>query len=434
MNFCRELLALFIFCLMLFNMGSSAVIPAERDESTSFLTRHRREQAWERVVEDLEMADADLEDRFDKFLFQCYYRDQPVRPKSERSGVLRPRLHGACEEDAFAHDIIPKQGRQHHHHGRQPRHADREARDEEVETTTPEGFEPTHDEVRDGLYTLFKNVKYASSRAYPKSFPADTELALPTFSADELEERVKMKVGIIPAIYGELVERVDLYNTKSVWAVSPFGRFYLKSNSFRNFLLRWERNDDNARYYISRDDMARIQDEAETGTSFHELSSASQQRFAKLVFVRNTLETYVMMRDVMEPLGLVSSERRTAEDFLQAMYGYLTAVHRSNGTLAVEYAVGVNVFASEILSFAYAGCHTFDVVTTYNGTEVALDDYIDRYTHRYVESMIVLFNAWIKSVKNYLDPAVLSNEVDEFYSFVKRNENYDDGCQGRARN
>ncbi|KAI4292727.1 hypothetical protein PAPHI01_2001 [Pancytospora philotis] len=396
--------------------GSSAIVPAEQREAASFLTRRIRELPVE----------AEEQNSFDNFLFQCYYRNQPMRSESEMPSGPRSKLHGVCDRDALTRDITPTRGRRHHHYGRHTRHADRER----SEAAAPENFESNYDEIRDGLYSVLTEARYAPSRTYAKPDSAVAEPARPTFSAAALEGLVRRGNGLISNIYGKLVDRepADFNDEGPARKVTRFGRFYLSSERFEYFLSTWEKNDDNARFHISQADVDRIRDEVVNGRPFSRLSSFNKQLFGKLLFVRNTLETYAMMREVMKPLGLESSGHRTAKEFLQAMYGYLMAVHKSNGKLAVVYSVGLHVFSSELLSFAYAGCHSSKITTVVDGREIALEEHIEGKTQLYIESMIILFKAWLKSTRTYIDPAVLSEVTDKFYSYVRPSNIRDEGC------
>ncbi|KAI4292730.1 hypothetical protein PAPHI01_2004 [Pancytospora philotis] len=424
-----HVLVVFLMLFLAFlGVGKSAIIPAKEGERASSLAGSG-EQPAEPILE-LALTETEIEDKFDKYLYQCYYRDQPVRSKRERAKGSRPRLYGVCDKDAITRDIIPKKGRRHHHYGGRPRHSDKEAG-----TPAPADVESNYDETRDGIYSVLTKVRYAPSRKYTKAGSAFAELVHPTFSATELERVIRDEADLISVLHHKLVEHELVYYSDEdpIQDLTIFGHFYLKSKSFKHFLSTWEKNDGNARYHITQADVDRIRDEVQGGMRFRWLSSTDKELFGKLVFVRNVLETYATIREVMEPLGLEAGDHRTAEDFLQAMHGYLMAVHESNGKLAVATSVRLSVFASQLLSFAYAGCQPSKVTTTVDGKEVALDDIVDEKAHHYIEGMIVLFKAWFKSYKDYLDPAVLSAETSALYSYDKPSDNYDNGCQELAQ-
>ncbi|KAI4292729.1 hypothetical protein PAPHI01_2003 [Pancytospora philotis] len=415
--------------LAFFGMGNPAVIPVGEGKGRSFLTRRRRELPQEPSLK-LQLTEAAEEDKFDKFLYQCYYSDQPVRSERRRASGPRPRLNGVCDEEALTRDIIPRVRRAHH------TDADPEAQTENVEATAFEAIESNYDENLDGRRSNSTNPSNSPPSTFAKADSAVTEPTQHALSAPAFESLARGRHGLISSMYGEMVERepiefdnAQLDNAQLMWGLTRFGRFYLKSRSFERFLSGWKRNDSNAAYHITQDDVNNVREEVENGMRFIWLSNSKRQQFIKLVFVRNTLETYAMMREIAEPLGLEPSERRTAEDFLQAMYGYLTAVHESDGMLTTKYSVELSVFASEILSLVYAGCHSSIITTMVDGKEVALGDHIEGKTQLYIESMIILFRAWFKSSKDYIDPAVLSEMTNRFYSYVRPSGSYNDGCE-----
>ncbi|KAI4292731.1 hypothetical protein PAPHI01_2005 [Pancytospora philotis] len=426
------LLAVFLALFVaFFSAVSPAIIPTEEGESASFLTHRCEELTTTAIPEAQEQAKAAKEDRFGKFLYQCYYRGQPVRPKSGRTNGARSSLYGVCDKEALTRDIIPKRGRRHHHYGRRSRHADKEG----LEATTPENNESNYDEIRDGIYSVLTKARYAPPRTYAKADSASAEAMHPTFSAAELASVVHGDNDLVSLMYDRLVEHepMDFAAIQPILNTTYFGRFYLKSRSFEHFLSTWKKTDDNARYHITQADVDEVRKEVRNGMRFRWISNAQKQLFGKLLFVRNTLEAYAMIREVMEPLGLETREHRTAEDFLQAVYGYLMAVHKSDGSLVVESSVGLSVFASQLLSLAYARCGPSKLYSVVDGKEVALDDFLDKEAHLYVEGMIVLFKAWFKADKDYLDPAVLAEVTDDVYSYVKPSGDYEDGCQELAR-
>ncbi|KAI4292732.1 hypothetical protein PAPHI01_2006 [Pancytospora philotis] len=304
-----------------------------------------------------------------------------------------------------------------------------------TDATTPETFQSNYNEEHDSLYTVLKEVRYAPARTYGRADSAATKHVRPTFSTPDLEKIAWGDGDFISVLYRQLWNVIftdDSYEDE-MWNLTRFGRFYFINTNFEGFLARWEKNRSNSRYHFTLDEAIGLRHKVEGGTSFHRLSAHEKQLFAKLVFVRNTLEAYSMLRDVVEPLGLTPSEPRTDEDFLQAVYGYLTAVHKSNGKLAVGSSVRLAVLASELLSLAYAECHSFARRSDRVIDKVfAPEDHMDEIVHLYIEGMIVIFKAWFGSTKTYIDPAVLSNVTDEFYSFIRPIGNYYNGCQQRV--
>ncbi|KAI4292734.1 hypothetical protein PAPHI01_2008 [Pancytospora philotis] len=434
MNMRYELILLITFFLAFFNFKGAALAHAGQGDSPSHLGKEQLPEPFSKASE---QADVAQQNRFDGALHQCYYRDQPVLPKSKR--VIGPlsRLHRLCNSEAFMRDIVPKNERRPHR-GRRLRHAseDREAQDERVESAASELIDSDYSEARDGLYTVLTKTKGKPACNYATADSAVPQTACPTFPIADLSSMSLGPADIVSILYDGMRNRrlADLSNNNPDRTLSYAGRYFLKSRGFERFLAGWKRNDGNARYHVSQDDVKRIRDKVIIGTPFYELSTTDKQLFGKLAFVRNMLEIYGTIRTVMKPLGLASNQRRTAKEFLQAMYGYVMAVHKSDGKLALESSVTMSFISADLFNFAYAGCYPLNVTSVSNHGDDGIKRFLDKRRHLYVEGMIILFKAWCESAKNYIDPAVLSTVTDTFYSFIKPSENYDDGCQQRVRN
>ncbi|KAI4292735.1 hypothetical protein PAPHI01_2009 [Pancytospora philotis] len=436
MDIVRELIALLTLCLALFNLNGIAVAQAGQGDSLSFLTRNTREQPPVLSPKALEQAEAAEQEMFDEALYTCYYRDQPVLPKSKRAKEHQSIMHKLCSGRAFKHDIIPKKERSPLR-GERPHHADeeREARDKKTEAAPFKIISLDYSEARDGLYTILTKFKGKPACTYAEADSAAAETPCPTFSSAELVSMTTDFADIISVAY----DKMQNYMPANPHSVEPdrmlsyFGHYYLKSKGFERFLEGWEKNSKNARYYIWQGDVDRIRDEIDAIRPFHELSDYNKQLFAKLFFVRNMLEVYSTIRLVMRPLGLVADEHRTAEDFLQAMYEYLVAVHKSDGELAVEYAVTSGLLRAELFNFGYADCYPPNITGMSAQDEAELKLYLDGERYSYIEGMVILFQAWSKSARAHLDPAVLSDVTNRFYSFIKPSDDYNDGCKELAR-
>ncbi|KAI4293253.1 hypothetical protein PAPHI01_2527, partial [Pancytospora philotis] len=255
------------------------------------------------------------------------------------------RLRGLCNREAFVRDIFPKRARKQHGGKHLLQGAeDREALGELVEIPASE-----YSEARDGLYTVLTETKVNPVREHVDASSAVAETAYSTFNSSE---PVNMTLG---NTFTLALKYNKLRNSKPASPdcadpdemLSYFGHYYLNSKGFKRFLEWWERSTSNSRYYISQDDVDRIREEVCMGTRFQELSIHSKQLFGRLFFVRNALEIYGTIRFVMRPLGLASNVYRTAEDFLQALYRYLMAVHESNGRLGFESPVTSSLVAAE---------------------------------------------------------------------------------------
>ncbi|KAI4292725.1 hypothetical protein PAPHI01_1999 [Pancytospora philotis] len=384
-------------------------------------------------VAELAMAE-DRERKIDGMLFWCYYPGQPVVPKSERVNGSRPILHGLCESDIFIRDAAERTRR--HHRGRRLRSADQD-REEHNEKAASNPSEANDSEGDNRLYSVLNKAQFTLPSAYKDADPTTAAAVQPTFAAADPDDSgsEQEEENNISVMYDEMwnpapfIQKYD----ESDGMVTPFGRYFLKSRRFAHFLATWEKNDENANFYISQADVARILDEVEVGAPFSSLSRSNKRRFTKLAFVRNTLEMYGLMRVAMRPLGLEFGRHRTAAEFLQAMYGYLMAVHGSNGRLEVALPVTVSILSGELFSLAYAGCSQDKIFYSKNGKEVALEHHLANKARQYIEHVIILFNAWTKSFgSDAIDHAVLLREARRIYNYVNSARSYDDGCQQPA--
>ncbi|KAI4292733.1 hypothetical protein PAPHI01_2007 [Pancytospora philotis] len=437
MNIRYELIMLITLFLALFNLNSAAVARAGQGDGPSYLTQLSEERLSELFPEAPEQAEPPVQNRFDNALYQCHYQDQPVLPKSKRVIAPQSRLHRLCNGEAFTRDIMPKKSRRFI----RGRHTfqdakDREMEDERTEAAVSEYIESDYSETRDGLYTVLTKSKHKPVRTYGQKDSTHEEIA---YSKDSADGIMRMFMGDFEInSFSIMYDKMRTYRPTNPYRNDPdrmlsyFGHYYLKSKGFQRFLASWKKSSGNARYYISLDDVNRIRNEVDAATPFHMLSASNKQLFAKLAFVRNVLEIYGTMRFIMKPLGLVSDERRTAEEFLQAMYVYVMAVHKSNGKLALEPSVALNLIRAELFNFAYAECYPLNVLGIPRDEEERLKTHSEEDKRAHIADMIILFKAWCESAKRYIDPAVLSDVADKFYSFIKRSDNYDDGCQQRA--
>ncbi|KAI4291373.1 hypothetical protein PAPHI01_0647 [Pancytospora philotis] len=431
MNVYCGLFLVLTLLLALFSLSGSAISMAGRDQGQPSLPRLTHEQFDELFFESLAQIEEEnkMDKKIDRMLFQCFYAGQPVVPESERAKGSLPILHKVCDECAFVGNITQqprrfRRGRYLFQAGK-----DREEQDERGEVVELENSESGESVSDDTLHSVFLNAKYGPRRAYAKADPTALNTTQQT-DADAEGPRHALH-GLVSVMYDKLRNRrpADPNSKAPKRMLSPIGFYYLKSKPFDAFLAAWKKSRSNSMYYISREDVNRILDEVDYGTPFSELSDYDKRLFTKLVFVRNTLETYGTIRAVMEPLGLRSNEHRTAEEFLQAMYGYLLAVHESDGKLTVPYPVAMNILTIGLFNLAYADCCPHKISSIRGGKEVVLEYFMADKMHLFIEGVIILFKAWCRSSKTNIDPAVVSAVTDGFYSFVNHSENYDDGCQ-----
>ncbi|KAI4292726.1 hypothetical protein PAPHI01_2000 [Pancytospora philotis] len=373
------------------------------------------------------LAKAEDQDRkVNEMLFQCYYPGQPVVPKGERLNGSLPILHGICESDIFTRGAAQRVRR--HRVGRLPRSISQD-REEENEEAAADVSESSESERPDALYSALVNARYSPPSAARKAQITFNESGQPVLTYTDPENSDSEQENNLSILYDEMWNKEPADADR---VATPVGHYYLRSKRFVHYLATWEKNSANAKYHISQDDVDRIRDELDAGTPFHRLSEYNKQLFAKLVFVRNALETYGMIRVVMKPLGLRVDGHRTADEFLRAMYGYLMAVQRSHGRFVVAFPVAASILTGELFSLAYADCRPDSAFVEKNGEENAEKYFKADRAHLYIRHIIIMFRAWRESTNAAIEPDVLLRITGDINNYVNHSENYDDGCQQLA--
>ncbi|KAI4293338.1 hypothetical protein PAPHI01_2612 [Pancytospora philotis] len=420
MDVIRALTLLLTVIFILFNAQGSALSKDVEDRPKSnlpatlspLLLESLREAAFREHSRKQDLKICDM-------LFKCRYKDQPEASECEQNKGSPAILHGVCNPKLYKDE----KRRHGHRHERHSGIAD-EGRDAEVAVP----LAPVDDsEIADHEHG--KALHRALSNTRPTFSNYLSRIANTTSPSSGQEFSLAL---IYESMAYRKVSPVD--DGEPSLMVMPTGRYFFESAHFRDFLTHWQHNTGNADFHISQSDLDSIQELAKNGVAYQHLSRYNKRRVAKLIFVRNGLETYGLMKAARSALGFEFDERKTADNFLRAVYAYLMAVDGSEGRLKVAAPVSTWILTAEMFSIAYARCSKRkEYVSSKDPTSpgfIEMGHHIFDKSNLYITNMIMLFQAWDESSGNAIDPVVLENVIERIEEFIKLfRGSYKDGCQ-----
>ncbi|KAI4292472.1 hypothetical protein PAPHI01_1746 [Pancytospora philotis] len=371
--------------------------------------------------------------KIDGMLFQCYYPGQPVAEAAVQANGSLPILHGVCDPNLYKND--PPRRRRRHRHGRHARDAEEghKSRDDEDGAAVP--LAPVDDsEIADrehgkALHRVLCNARFSYLEPLPEEGGTRAGSGMTGADTAATEEGINLA-----SVYDRMMDYEQVTSEDAVpeWKVTSIGRYFFESEHFKAFLGSWQRSSGNEEFHISQADVDGIRGTAEGGMTYKSLSMYNKRRVAKLVFVRNGLETFGMIKAAKEALGLELDEHKTADNFLRAVYEYLMTVDGSGGRLEVALSVTAPILSADMFSIAYAQCTSFNTYVKINENKmVELGRVIVDKSFAYITSMVILFQAWEESSNTAIDPEVLEKVTERLRSFYKefQGRRYAEGCE-----
>ncbi|KAI4293132.1 hypothetical protein PAPHI01_2406 [Pancytospora philotis] len=442
MNFLCTLTWALAMLWMLFGADGSAIAKDKRIHPEQPFSGFRRAYLSSLVEESSKAQEKEAMDKLVReMLFRCYHADQPTISQSDRANGSLSVLQRVCASDFYMSE--PPRKRRRQRRVRKPRGAGRQlgAQDDADGKAVTLGLvdesERTDRESGRALYAVIQSLRV----------PTPTQPAVASTPAAEDGSEYSTPKSTTPDSIGTEhdIDRnfVLLYDgmgrgalpardeNAPRWEITPFGRYFLECARFRQFLAAWEPSDGNADFHITRVSADRIQTAVLSGTPYERLSKRNKLAFAKLLFVRNALEVFGIIKAAKESLGFVLDERKTADSFLQAMFEYLMAVHASDGMLEVAPSVMDSIIGVELFSLAYIECTPDRVVLSRNSREmIFLSELLASEAHEYITNAVVLFQAWEESSSTNIDPEVLKKVGARVRRYLReRTGSYEEGCR-----
>ncbi|KAI4292654.1 hypothetical protein PAPHI01_1928 [Pancytospora philotis] len=361
-----------------------------------------------------------------EMLFKCRYPGQPEASESELNRGSPALLHGACNPSLYKDDV-PRR-RHIHRHGKHvgtasEGHQAQGSRGGVAVPLASEGrSEYTDSEHGSALHRTLTSARFTYSN--PLSRHANLSS---TASEDGFD---------LASIYGAMEYRAVFTpdDTEPRLIPTPTSRYFFDSEHFKAFLARWQWSSANAEFHVSQAGLDELHELAKSRVAYQHLSKHNRRQVAKLIFVRNGLETFGLIKAARSALGFTFDRHKTVENFLQAVHAYLMAVDGSESRLKVSGSVSRWILSADIFSLSYARCSKRKEYVRYRNSEghvrMELGHYIFDQSDAYITGMIVLFQAWEESSSTAIDPAVLKNVVDRLEEFTKAfTGSYKDGCQ-----
>ncbi|KAI4292326.1 hypothetical protein PAPHI01_1600 [Pancytospora philotis] len=354
-------------------------------------------------------------------LYQCYFEGQPTIAHADRSRGAEAILQRACAVDSYERSQRMKERKQCGQKGARARTRKRvvvrNSRRSELKSSR-------------ALYRIMDNAIPATTAHAGNAGQAGEEDTQPAARAasGELDAH-----GNLAAIYGILADTQSWARADSESVKTPsLFRYYFEDAQFARFLAARTSDAANSAFYVSEADLNVLKDAARSGTPYSALDEPARLLFAKLVFNRNTFQTYISMAAIAETFQLVVDECRTVDMFMHAMHSYLMDMHAMREDAVVPAAVTASLLAADMFALAYVQCSpltTYISVGHENHRVVQLRRHIADRAHLYIESMIMLYQAWEETPDGTVCPDILDDVMARIRAFRQQYEHrYDEGC------